>query len=98
MMAPGVIWFIAVTVSTAGDHMLQNIRQHLPSLLIFKFVTPDFPAVKVTIRKRLAVCTLVLRLVLEAEVELVPLRLLEVQDLEVHGLLDSCSMPTSIES
>ena len=98
MMAPGVISFIVVTVNTAGDHMLQNIRQHLPLLLIFEFVTPDVPAVKVTIGKRLAISSLVLRLVLEAEAELVPLRLLEVQDLEEHGLLDSCSTPRSIDS
>jgi len=98
MMAPGVIWFIVVTVNIAGDHMLRNIRRHLPLSLIFEFVTLVFPAVKVTIRKPLAVSCLALRVVWEDGAELVRLRLLEASDLEVHGLLHSCSMPRSIES
>jgi len=98
MMAPGVIWVIVVTVNIAGDHMLRNIRPHLPLSLIFEFVTLVFPAVKVTIRKLLAVSCLALRVVLEDGAELVRLRLLEASDLEVHGLLDRCSMPRSIES
>jgi len=98
MMAPGAIWFIVITVNIAGDHMLQNIRRHLPLSLIFEFVILVFPAVKVTISKPLAVSCLALWLVLEDGAELVRLRLLEVWDLEVHRLLDSCSMPRSIES
>jgi len=98
MMASGVIWFIVVTVNIAGNHMLRNIRRHLPLSLIFEFVTLVFPAVKVTIRNLLAISYLALQLVLEDGAELVHLCLLEASDLEVHGLLDSCLMPRSIES